>query len=226
MGHGESCRCAARASQSKSQPSAEEIHSQGEAIRCRFVLADGGEQEEKMLFVTQSSVKYLLGVALVFTALATAQIPHKSSAKVPSRAGSVIYVNHRYDFCFLLPQSWNGYSILRSDWTGTIRDDEVGMKGKESGPIITIRHPDWTDVAPRQDIPIMVFTRNQWHSVTNSKLLVSAAPIGPAEIGSNSIYVFALPPRYTTAGEVEFKGTREVVDWIATRPLRTRCNSR
>ena len=42
----------------------------------------------------------------------------------------------------------------------------------------------------------MVFTHAEWKLVTEEKLIVSAAPIGPSELGSNARYTFALPPRY------------------------------
>ncbi len=88
------------------------------------------------------------------------------------------------------PQDWKGYLIVSSEWRG--REGELDRYG----PIITIRHPSWTEQAPWLDIPLMVFTRKQWHSVMNEDLVVSAAPTPPGDIGRNAKYVFALPPRY------------------------------
>jgi hypothetical protein len=69
-----------------------------------------------------------------------------------------VYANKHYGFTFTLPNSWKGFSILVSDWSGfDSRDNEI----KEHGPEFTIRHPLWTEADPRQDIPIMVFTHAQ-----------------------------------------------------------------
>lgn len=79
------------------------------------------------------------------------------------------------------------------------------MEGDQPGLVIEIstkfiiRHPKWTADAPRQDIPIMVFTLDQWDQIINEKIAVSAAPLPPSELGRNSKYVFALPARYNFA---------------------------
>jgi hypothetical protein len=50
-----------------------------------------------------------------------------------------------------------------------------------------------------------------------SMLTVSPAGVGPAEIGRNRKYVFALPPRFANDGR---EGVREVVAIVTARPLR------
>jgi hypothetical protein len=60
------------------------------------------------------------------------------------------------------------------------------MPPPEKGPFIIIRHPLWTESNPRQDIPIMIFTKAQWKLDEANKLIVSAVPIGPGELGRNS----------------------------------------
>ena len=62
--------------------------------------------------------------------------------------------------------------------------------------MISIRHPLWTEDTPRQDIPVMVFTVEQWEALKAEEFHIGAAPIGPSELGSNDAYVFALPARY------------------------------
>ena len=86
------------------------------------------------------------------------------------------------------------------------------------GPLISIRHPLWTEADPRQDIPIMIFTKAQWRLIEEGKLIVSAAPIRPSEPGRNIKYVFALPPRFNYAF---IAGWQEVDDIIQRHPLRT-----
>ena len=69
----------------------------------------------------------------------------------------------------------------------------------ESGPMITIHHPDSTPENPRQGIPIMVLTVSQWEAMLAQEWHIGAAPVFPMEIGRNSQYVFALPARYNYA---------------------------
>ncbi|WP_211233479.1 hypothetical protein [Thermicanus aegyptius] len=81
----------------------------------------------------------------------------------------------------------------------------------ETGPQLLIRHPNWTQKNPRQDIPIMVFTHEQWNALQNGDFSVSAAPIGPSKLGSNSVYVFALPARYNYAFQTGFEEVEEIL---------------
>jgi hypothetical protein len=142
----------------------------------------------------------------------SAQDAAPDPAKAPARkkvAASIEYRNTRYDFCFSLPESWKGYSSVAGEWRGSAPGGKSGSETR--GPIINIRHPLWTKEAPRQDIPIMVFTREQWGLVKNGDLIVSAAPIGPSELGSTSKYVFALPPRYNYAYLAGYEGVDAIV---------------
>lgn len=126
---------------------------------------------------------------------------------------SFVYRNDEYGFTFTLPENWKGYSIQNDIWNGSSLID-----GKEdtSGPIIYIRHPLWTEDEPRQDIPVMVFTKEQWQGLQNEEFSVSAAPIPPSKLGENSTYVFALPARYNYSF---LTGYEEVEKILETNPL-------
>lgn len=124
---------------------------------------------------------------------AIAQPAGRNTSRKPHASHSVTYTNRRYGFRFNLPKSWKGYSVVQAQWAGEI-DSRDSLD--EHGPLILIRHPQYTQADPREDIPIMVFTRKQWREVDNSKLIVSAAPFGPGEIGRNRRFVFATPPRF------------------------------
>jgi hypothetical protein len=132
---------------------------------------------------------------------------------------SVVYSNKKYGFRFSLPESWKGYSINVSQWEGgdgrTYQPGEV-MPPPKKGPLITIHHPLSTDSNPRQDIIIMVFTKAQWKLVEEDKIILSAAPVGPNELGRNAKFVFALPPRFNGAG---IEGWQEVDEIIQNHPL-------
>jgi hypothetical protein len=122
-------------------------------------------------------------------------------------ANSIVYTNKKYRFRFSLPRSWKGYSIIVEEWRGS---------SDRTGPEILIRHPLWTEANPRQDIQIMVFTLAQWDLIDKGELVVSAAPVGPGELGRNANYVFAVPPRYSAADLV---GCDEVIKMIQQNSL-------
>ena len=126
---------------------------------------------------------------------------------------AAVYSNGEYGFTFSLPESWQGYSIIAENWEGI--DPESSTK--ENGPLISIRHPQWTEQNPRQDIPIMVFTHHQWNLIQQEELSVGAAPIPPKELDRNTKYVFALPARYNFAFPT---GYEEVEKILESNPLR------
>jgi len=127
------------------------------------------------------------------------------------KRGPVKYENKQYGFDFYLPEDWKGYSIIEEKWEGRSGENVI-----ETGPRLLIRNPAWTQKDPHQDIPIMIFTIEQWNALQNEKFFVSAAPIGPSKLGSNSRYVFALPPRYNYAYPT---GYEEVEDIMNSSPL-------
>lgn len=132
-------------------------------------------------------------------------------------SGLNIYKNKEYGFKFTLPISWEGYTIVTSEWEGISLGDSQSSKVVERGPIISIRHPLWTEKEQRQDIPIMIFTLTQWESLQQGGFHIGAAPVGPSELGRNSRYVFALPARYNYAFPA---GYEEVESILNEKPLK------
>ena len=150
----------------------------------------------------------------------TALQQSNSAAQSGKRAEkTIVYKNKKYRFRFVLPESWKGYSILVSQWTGSVWDPEKREKPirEETGPVITIRHPLWAESNPHQDIPIMILTYAQTDLSKEGNLSTSAAPYGPQEIARNSKYVFALPPRYNYAIAT---GVEEVAQLFREHSLR------
>lgn len=125
--------------------------------------------------------------------------------------GTAIYSNTEYGFDFTLPISWEGYTIQSEDWQGTALEGDQQGTVVEKGTKLMIRHPKWTTDDPRQDIPIMVFTLDQWDQVINEKIAVSAAPLPPSELGRNSSYVFALPARYNFAFPTGYEEVDQII---------------
>ncbi len=120
-----------------------------------------------------------------------------STSTVPKSTSKIYYQNNEYGFIFSLPDSWVDYSIIEDEWDGDSLDANGNLEESTViGPLVSIRHPDWDYKAPRQDVPIMVFTLQQWNDMQADKFHIGAAPINPSEIGRNKKYVFAIPARY------------------------------
>lgn len=134
------------------------------------------------------------------------------------KTASTVYQNTQYGFSFTLPTTWDGYSIVTEKWEGYALDSKGAVVDEkaETGSLILLRHPAWTERNRRQDIPIMVFTLNQWESLQKGEFHVGAAPTNPSEFGRNSKYVFALPARYNYAFP---EGYEEVENILESKPL-------
>ncbi|MDD4353958.1 MAG: hypothetical protein PHN56_05890 [Candidatus Nanoarchaeia archaeon] len=140
------------------------------------------------------------------------------STSTPTNLSVIEYKNNQYGFTFVLPVNWEGYSIITTEWIGYPLDVLQSDITAKRGPIISIRHPQWTSQNIRQDIPIMVFTVSQWNLLQQEKFHIGAAPINPSELGRNSRYIFAIPARYNYAFLI---GYEEVEKILQNEPLQT-----
>lgn len=138
----------------------------------------------------------------------------KNNTENTQKQLEILYTNNEYGFSFSLPTSWDGYSIITTEWEGNPAGSVIVI---EKGPIISIRNPKWTSEIPYQDIPIMVFTTEQWDSLLQEEFHIGAAPIGPSELGHNLKYVFALPARYNYSYPA---GVEEVEKILEGNPLK------
>jgi hypothetical protein len=123
-----------------------------------------------------------------------------------AQRGPVVYENTQYGFRLYLPETWKEYSIVEEQWEGVSSLAEV----VETGTQLLIRHPDWTQQDPRQDIPIMVFTLEQWNALQKGEFFVSAA-MSPSKLAGNSKYIFALQARYNYAFHTGFEEVEEIL---------------
>lgn len=125
---------------------------------------------------------------------------------------STVYENSEYGFSFALPDTWKSYSIVTDKWEGL----SIPTTGKEevieTGPMISIRHPEWSAKDPRQDIPIMILTIEQWDMLRQEKFHIGAAPIPPTELARNDKYVFALPARYNFAFPTGYEEVEQILE--------------
>lgn len=145
-----------------------------------------GMKNNKLLFVSLVSV-IILGLAgyLFYS-------HNKSTPSINNPDTSLVYTNTDYGFNFTLPTNWLGYSIVTDEWNGNPLKGNV----EQSGPKILIRNPKWTAAAPYEDLPILIFTTQQWDAYLSEDFAVGAAPIMASELGRNNKYVFALPARW------------------------------
>jgi len=154
-----------------------------------------------LIVVLSLLIIILLGISIFFL---LAELP-------PPTNLAIDYRNAEYGFDFSLPSSWKGYSIITDKWQGYTSGDQGDVLA-EQGPLISIRHPLWTSIDPRQDIPIMVFTPTQWDLLQRDEFYIGAAPIGPSELGRNAKYVFALPARYNFAYLAGWEEVQKILD--------------
>ncbi len=133
--------------------------------------------------------------------------PSPSSGVAVTR---IVYSNAKYGLRVTLPATWKGYTVTTDTWSGTATTESVAVI---TGPTLHIVHPLSTKESPRQDIPIMVLTMDQWNRSKTEDWSFGAAPIGPSELARNTKYVFALPARYNYAFPTGFE---EVEMLIAT----------
>ena len=116
----------------------------------------------------------------------------RTSTKAPV-GQPVRYSNGQYGLKFYLPADWEGFSVLTNQWVGQPVDPANSV---EYGPVLVLRHPLWTTNSPREDIPIMVFTRKQWEEDHAEKFIIEAGGLDE-EVSHNDPYVFAIWSRFT-----------------------------
>jgi len=160
----------------------------------------------------------LVAIAVMPVACVNAQAaPAPSNTVAGTPPATIIYSNAQYGFCFVLPEDWKGYTVVTEKWSG----ENFSSGQTVHGPQLLLRNPKWTAQQPYQDIPIMVFTPAEWQQVVAVTMSVSAAPIGPEELGQNTKYVFALPPRWI--GFDDALGQDEVNAWMVQNRLQAPC---
>ena len=103
------------------------------------------------------------------------------------------YYNTKYGFEIKLPKTWKGYTVTTESYP---IQDIASDKNYPPGVQIRLRYPYDTVVTPHADMPIMVFSKENWSLVQQGKISVGAAPVPPSKLGENSVYVLALPARY------------------------------
>ena len=122
-----------------------------------------------------------------------------------SKQGQVAYVNQQYGFELRLPVAWRGFKVETKTWSaGSLK------KGKPSefGPLIVLHCPSG-DEGLDKNIPIMVFTRQQWKRVDYLK--TSAAQYWTGAIDRNRSYVFAMPAHWQFTSDMSPEEIGEIL---------------
>ena len=172
----------------------------------RFPLAPAASQAGSEPVSSQQNST--AGISSALESSASADSGSSSSAVM----NALTYTNKEYGFTFALPQDFEGYTILNEEWEGTDIKNTASKARVFKGPQITIRDPRWTSQVPRQDIPIMILTVDQWNQLQNGEFSIGAAPVNPSELGQNSKYVFALPARYNYAFLEGYEEVQTILD--------------
>lgn len=130
----------------------------------------------------------------------------------------ISYHNSKYDFTFNLPASWRKYSILTKQWDG-----ETYLQAKDTdvvlahGLIIILRNPQWKTNNLYQDIPIYIFTRQQWDDIYLGKYGAEGAGGIIYELWHNDKYVFGIHSRYNADDSVNgWKEAQDIVNQNCT----------
>ena len=133
--------------------------------------------------------------------------------KEDATSGWKTYTNNEYGFNISFPNSWKGYSVEKSSWTGRLIDGDTQYTGVQ----LIFKNQTLASEKNFGGIPIMVITPDVWKLISEEKVAVSAAPIGPAKIGENQKYVFATPPRwYGFADDLSPAETSEILEIVKT----------
>jgi|GEM_PF-2477381 hypothetical protein len=139
----------------------------------------------KKFLILTSAILLVAAACNKQAAVQPAPTPTPNPTPTPT---SQIYTNSQYGFTIDLQPDWTGYTVLSQQWENN--------NSKQTGPKIVLRHPKWTVNNHYEDIPVDIFTTDQWNRVLKGTLLIGAGPVSPSELDHNSIYVFALPARY------------------------------
>ncbi|MCX6719564.1 MAG: Kazal-type serine protease inhibitor family protein, partial [Candidatus Staskawiczbacteria bacterium] len=123
------------------------------------------------------------------------------------------YTNKNFGFSITFPDSWKDYLVVQSSWDGLVIDTSKHYKGET----LIFKNDKLASEKQFQGIPIMIITPDVWKLISEDKVAVSAAPIGPAKIGENAKYVFATPPRwYGFADTLDQAQINEILDIVKT----------
>lgn len=123
------------------------------------------------------------------------------------------YQNAEYDLAFYLPEDWKGYSVLRDEWEGiTYRPEKDADVVLARGPLIILRSPLWKANDLYQDIPIYIFTRQQWDDDKSGEFSAEGAGGVLEGLWHNDKYVYSMHSRYNVADDVN--GQDEVRDIV------------
>lgn len=72
------------------------------------------------------------------------------------------YKNEEYGFAIELPKDWDGYQVIEEQQNKESGNHEIFQRLDEDYAIVRIRHPNWTQETPYQDIVFTMFHSRQW----------------------------------------------------------------
>lgn len=106
------------------------------------------------------------------------------------------YTNTEYGFEISFPDSWIGYSVTESLWSGFSSDGTIDCANYCKGAMFIFKNNKLYNEKKFKGIPIMVMSSDIWNLMEQEKILYGAGPVNPGKIGQNGKFVFAMPPRW------------------------------
>jgi hypothetical protein len=164
-------------------------------------------------------MRLLFSLLVCGTALLTASCHSTKPVGQPSGL-PLRYHNAQYGLTLFLPANWRRFSVLIQQWDAPLSSADYRTEvGRERGPIVVLRNPQWKVDDHYQDIPIMAFTRSQWAGCEGQQRFFPYACGLIGELWHNPKYVFGMWTRYEDLdiqnhGGAEVKGVEEARDII------------
>lgn len=126
------------------------------------------------------------------------------SLKVSSSVASVsaVYKSAQYGLQIKFSPYWSGYTLISGSW-----QSKTGQKG----PLLTFRNMKWTSSAPTTDIPLEIFTAQQWDQMQDLKFHVGGSESYPLEFKRNAKYVFAIDSRWAMSAQNDYSNVRAML---------------
>jgi hypothetical protein len=121
------------------------------------------------------------------------------------------YLNEEYHFGIYLPKEWEGLQVNTSKETGDKDLDVLFGRIDEEFIVMNIKHPNWTNEQPYQNISLVIFRTEQWNENV-AKAVDDDFDLLPLHIpgGGNRFVIRTNPMAYNSS----FKGYSEVVEII------------
>lgn len=120
------------------------------------------------------------------------------------------YKNEEYGFAIELPKDWDGYRVIEEQQNKESEKHEIFQRLDEDYVIVRIRHPNWTQETPYQDIVLTMFHSRQWRE--NMKSFADNEIDKIPEVKLYSRYYIVLNPDDYDESYREYQTVQEMLE--------------